>query len=165
MELNIFWVCFFKCKSSDFLFKQAASRNESGTWVLGGYRYASWILLPLFIVKASCFYSWVRTDTCWPSPFVDSGWPASLPGYIRQCQADSPPPPARLAFCFRGKSRYKEADKNRTTKGSPDRWPSAGQPKPELLGVTFPVPFLRKDKLLAECKSNKGRNSIKLAKK
>lgn len=41
-------VLFFKCKSSDVLFKQKQHLGiNSGTWVLGGYRYASWILLPL----------------------------------------------------------------------------------------------------------------------
>lgn len=142
MELNIFWVCFFKCKSSDFLFKQAASRNESGTWVLGGYRYASWIFLPLFIVKASCFYSWVQTDTCWPSPFVDSGWPASLPGYIRQCQADSPPPPARLAFCFRGKSRYRERSwQKQNHQRQPQQVTLCRPTKARVAWGHFPSPF------------------------
>lgn len=79
MELNIFWVFFFKCKSSDTLFQQKQHLGmNSGTWVLGDYRYASWIFL--LILKASSFYSWVHTDTHWPSPLLDreGGQPASL---------------------------------------------------------------------------------------
>lgn len=40
-------VCFFKCKSSDFFKQKQHLGINSGTWVLGGYRYASWIFLPL----------------------------------------------------------------------------------------------------------------------
>lgn len=42
MEFN------FKCKSSGFIQMEAASRMNSGTWVLGDYRYASWIFLLSF---------------------------------------------------------------------------------------------------------------------
>lgn len=37
---------------------------------------------PPLIVKAPCFYSWVRTDARWPSPLVDSQPPAGLPGLM-----------------------------------------------------------------------------------
>lgn len=43
-----FFECFFKCKSSDFLFKLKQHLGiYSGTCVLGGYRYASRISLLL----------------------------------------------------------------------------------------------------------------------
>lgn len=76
-----FFECFFQVwKQWLFVQTEAASRINSGTWVLGvtGVHHGFLSL----ILKASCFYSWVNTDICWPAPLVDRGWPASLPAQI-----------------------------------------------------------------------------------
>lgn len=107
----------FKCKSSGFIQMEAASRMNSGTWVLGvsGMHHG----FPALILKAPRFYSWVHTDARWPSPLADNRWPAGLPGLMGNTN--------QRAFLYLlgllsdsevRQGAEKETDQNTTTKGN-----------------------------------------------
>lgn len=138
---------FFKCKSSDFLFKQKQHLGiNSGTWVLGGYRYASWIFLPLFFFKGLMSIPEFIPTPAGASALVDrgGGQPASLVrlGNAKQrCLFHLP----GLAFLIRGKSRYRERNRQKHN-----------QRQPELLGTTLLILFPGKDKSLMESESTNG---------
>lgn len=154
MELNIFWV-FFKCKSSDFLFKQKQHLGiNSGTWVLGGYRYASWIFLPLFFKGLMSIPEFILTPAGASAP-VDrgGGQPASLVrlGNAKQrCLFHLP----GLAILIRGKSRYRERNRQKHN-----------QPKAAwVVRDHSPNPFSR-ERQITHGISNKGEDNCQKKKK
>lgn len=100
MEFN------FKCKSSGFIQMEAASRMNSGTWVLGvtGMHHgfsSSHFKGPMFLFLSS-YWCLLAVPT---SRQPVASWP---PWFDRQHQPESPPLPAGLAFWFRGLPRCRE---------------------------------------------------------
>lgn len=113
---------------------EAASRIDSGTWVWG--LQVCIMDSPPLILKASCFYSWVHTDTRWPSPVTDTWWPVGFPGLTGNTKQPALHYLALWFRGFRGTSRCREGNwlKHNHQKGSRGgesfvAWPKSGSPE------------------------------------